>query len=479
MTLICFASQKGSPGTTAVALAVAAALRPGPGRRKLLLEADSAGGALAIRYGLPVEPGLLTLAAAVRGGLESEGLWRHSQELPGGLPVVLCPDGPEQVGAAMSASGDRLGRFLNGLGDVDVICDMGRLGSDPSTLAFVAEARALLMVARPTAEQLQPAARRLAMVRPTLGNLGWVLVGQKPYGAAEVERTYRFPVVGVIADDRRSVVALEQGAITKRLRRHPFIRSSVTLAKTLSTWLEPVAVVPSADVRSEVTGESRAVTARPTGGPPAPTDVDGRCDDAVGPELPVGPRVMGTPSPRSSDPRGADHEVGVADSQAGRSGAGPANDAVQSLGPAVRPPPAFRARTADADGSRPPTAGDGAPSTPAKSARRTATSATAEGRPIGAGLPGPRLPAWPPVPSPAPPAPPVPPGTAADRPNTDPGLDDHLGPDTDRGADTGDHTDAECGVAGAAASDAMPHRDDDDPSSASARRGSDVDWAMP
>ncbi|MEL6986164.1 MAG: carbon monoxide dehydrogenase maturation protein, partial [Actinomycetota bacterium] len=69
MTLICLASQKGSPGASAAALALAAAFKPGEGRRKLLLEADLSGGALAIRYRLPTEPGLVTLAAAARAGV--------------------------------------------------------------------------------------------------------------------------------------------------------------------------------------------------------------------------------------------------------------------------------------------------------------------------------------------------------------------------------------------------------------------------
>lgn len=248
MSLICFASQKGSPGATATAVAVAAALKVANGRRKVLIEADASGGVLAIRYRMPVEPGLLTLAAAVRGGLEPEGLWRHTQELPGGLPVVVCPDGADQVHAAMAASGALLGRYLDGLSDVDVICDVGRLAPDSPSLEFVSQASALLMVARPNAEQLQPAARKLISLRPYIGNLGWVLVGQKPYGASEVESTYDFPVVGMIADDPRSVASLEQGGVPRRLKRHPFIRSSATLAATLSDWLVPTTSTPDQPV---------------------------------------------------------------------------------------------------------------------------------------------------------------------------------------------------------------------------------------
>ncbi len=499
MTLICFASQKGSPGTTAVALAVAAALRPGPGRRKLLLEADAAGGTLAIRYRLPVEPGLLTLAAAVRGGLEPPGLWRHAQELPGGLPVVVCPDGPEQVGAAMSASGGPLGRFLNGLADVDVICDVGRLGSDPPSLAFVAEAGALLMVARPTAEQLQPAARRLALLRPRLANLGWVLIGQKPYGAAEVERTYRFPVVGVIADDRRSVVALEQGAMTKRLQRHPFLRSSVTLAKTLSTWLEPVAATSAGEAGSDAVGSAQPAgqdrprsASRNAAGrfdpaasaalqPDAAVDVEATAVDRPGPPSPVAASTTGLRGP--ADPGDTGGITGPLDR---RAAAGSVRDD-RLPERAVRPPPAFRSRASQA-GAPPPSSqeAEAATSPPPPPVARPTGTRTGD-RPFGAGLPGPRLPAWPPASSPArtrpavagsppappplPPAPPLPPRPTAGRLDADVaanrcadvGIDEAGLATPDRVSDEGDGPD---------------ERADDDPPCPFPHEDNDVDWAM-
>ncbi len=262
LTLICFASQKGSPGATATALAVAAALRLPDGRQKLLVEADSTGGTLAIRYRLPVEPGLLTLAAAVRSGPAQDGLWHHTQELPGGLRVVVSPDGPEQVHAAMAASGAILGQFLAGLDNVDVLCDVGRLSPDSPVQAFVASASAVLMVARPNAEQLQPAARRMMMLRTQVHNVGWVLVGEKPYGAAEVESTYGFPVVGVMADDPRSVLRLENGVVTKKIRRSPFVRSATTLANTLADWLLPDSESVVTNVESIVESPREAETPR-------------------------------------------------------------------------------------------------------------------------------------------------------------------------------------------------------------------------
>ncbi len=312
MTLICIASQKGSPGASAAALAVAAAYRPGEGRRKLLLEADLSGGALALRFRLPTEPGLVTLAAAARAGLTDDELWRHVRQLPGGLPAVVCPEGPDQVHSALAAAGPLLGRILAERRDLDVICDLGRLQPGSPAIDVAIEATALLMVARPTAEQLQPAARRMLALRPRIRNLGWLLVGERPHGPGEVEATFGFPVVGVLADDRRPVEAIEGGAVTRRVRRHPFVRSATTVAATLGTWLSPIASpapVDEPEAPIDPLGEAIPVAAGPIARP-APPRGPTAADDTPGPPPRPDPGRRTARSPVSPGPTDGDRPAG-------------------------------------------------------------------------------------------------------------------------------------------------------------------------
>ena len=170
MALICFASQKGSPGVTLTALAVAAAWPTYEGRRKLLIEVDADGGSLAIRYQLGRQPGLLTLAAAGRHGLGRDELWAHAQELPGGLAAILAPERADRATAVLSANAKNLGAWLAALPDVDVIADCGRLSPTSPAVVFAAHADLVLFVARPTAEQIQPAAERAAALRGSSGS---------------------------------------------------------------------------------------------------------------------------------------------------------------------------------------------------------------------------------------------------------------------------------------------------------------------
>ena len=127
----------------------------------MFVEADPFGGVLALRYQLSLEPGLVTLAAAIRGGITSDEIWKHAQELPGGLATIVGPDRPDQVTSVLAATGHKLGEWLFDLEDTDVIVDVGRIASESPLVELLACADIVVMVARPTAEQLQPAAQRL------------------------------------------------------------------------------------------------------------------------------------------------------------------------------------------------------------------------------------------------------------------------------------------------------------------------------
>lgn len=239
MSLVCFASFKGSPGTTITALATAATWPAGEYRQKLLLEADPDGGSLAIRYQLPTKPGLLSLAAATRHGLSPEQLWDHAQTLPGGLPVVLGPEGPEQATEVLRSNGRALGEWLKSLHGIDVIADLGRLSLGSAAFELARSADAVLGVARPVAAQLQPAAQRLVALGPYGPRVGWVLVGEKPYSAQAVTDAYGLPVVHVVAEDRRGASLMESGANPRKLRRSTLVRSVADLSDALAAWLHP------------------------------------------------------------------------------------------------------------------------------------------------------------------------------------------------------------------------------------------------
>ena len=235
MSLVCLCSVHGSPGVTTTALALAGAWPEG--RRCLLVEADPFGGVLAARFGLRDTPGLTSLAAASRNGLDGDVVWRHAQQLPGGVPVLVGPPSADQAHAVLRDLVSPLGDWCAGSTEVDVIADCGRLAPGSSTVVAFQQADGVLLLTRPTPDQLRPAAHRLA----TLGVAGprarLLLVGDSPYGAAEVASGLSVEVAGVMAWDPRTAGALCGAVGGKVLRRSPLVRAAVSLAERLAVEL--------------------------------------------------------------------------------------------------------------------------------------------------------------------------------------------------------------------------------------------------
>ena len=213
-------SLRGSPGATTVALGVAAALDGG-----VYVEADCDGGVVAARYGVPREPGVITLAADHADAVD---LADHAQVRPGGLFAL---PGPEVAAHAMrlwERVGDRVTGAL-GASALAAVVDVGRGGTrSPSHRHLERAADLELVVVRPVRDQLVALSTIVAN-----GSRGAacsvVVVGRGPYQRGEIEEVTGLPVLGVVADDRRAADALTDGASASRFTRSALARSLVSL----------------------------------------------------------------------------------------------------------------------------------------------------------------------------------------------------------------------------------------------------------
>src|SRR5439155_1056322 len=149
MALIAIASDKGAPGVTTAALALAA-VWPRPG---LLAECDPAGGDLVYRFpavgGGHLDPrrGVLSLAVVARRGMQPQEVWEHVQKLHGGLDVLAGVTNAEQ-GAGLSLLWGPIGKALASMPQADVIADCGRLGADRPLYDLLAEATTVVLVTK-------------------------------------------------------------------------------------------------------------------------------------------------------------------------------------------------------------------------------------------------------------------------------------------------------------------------------------------
>ena len=239
MPLIAVASVKSSPGVTTTALALAAMW---PAQRRLLLEADPAGGDLGPWLGLPPAPGLVGLAAAARHDHGGESVWQHAQQVADGLYVVVAPVGAEQASACLSTlTGTGMAsQFTNQSGVV--VADCGRLDPGSPALVIAAHADLTLLLVRPLVSELSHLAPRIAALTAAGLRLGLLLapaVGRGPaepsYSAHEITATLDLPVHASLPADPRSIAQLisGRGSPGGATRRRPLLQTATALAALL------------------------------------------------------------------------------------------------------------------------------------------------------------------------------------------------------------------------------------------------------
>jgi hypothetical protein len=255
MALIAIASDKGAPGVTTAALALAA-VWPRP---VLLAECDQAGGDLVYRFpaagGGHLDPrrGVLSLAVVARRGMQPQQVWEHVQKLHGGLDVLAGVTNAEQ-GAGLSLLWGPIGKALAGLPQADVIADCGRLGADGPLYDLLVEATAVVLVSKVQVAdviRLRDRASAFAAAAQSRGRRGFgvgvvVVAEHKKFRAAlgEVQHVLGqantpATVLGGIAHDTKGADLLS-GEWGGSLDRTMLIRTAREVAAQLVQSLPPI-----------------------------------------------------------------------------------------------------------------------------------------------------------------------------------------------------------------------------------------------
>ena len=255
MALIAIASDKGAPGVTTAALALAA-VWPRP---VLLAECDQAGGDIVYRFpaagGGHLDPrrGVLSLAVVARRGMQPQQVWEHVQKLHGGLDVLAGVTNAEQ-GAGLSLLWGPIGKALAALPQADVIADCGRLGADGPLYDLLVEATTVVLVSKVQVAdviRLRDRASAFAAAAQTRGRRGFgvgvvVIAEYKKFRAAlgEVQHVLGqanapATVLGGIAHDTKGADLLS-GEWGGSLDRTMLIKTAREVAAQLVHSLPPI-----------------------------------------------------------------------------------------------------------------------------------------------------------------------------------------------------------------------------------------------
>jgi len=317
MALIALAADKGSPGVTTSAVALAAVWP----RRALYAECDPHGGDLVYRmpaeHGGPLDPnrGLVSLAVEARRGFDASILPVHTQRLRGGLEILVGLGNADQV-HGMTGLWTPLGRAFDRFSELpygaDVIADCGRIGPDSPTIDLMAQSALVLLVARTEAEYIAHIRDRVnslsARLHATQGSsvsiarppIGVVLITPpnrarqiaKQVGDLLAATTAGAEVLGVIAYDEAGADALS-GRTRGRVDKALITRSARELAATVT---RRYGLIRSADhaMHPANANEMRGPFDAATSTPIAPTTVH-PSGAAVPPPMP--PNLTNVPYP--------------------------------------------------------------------------------------------------------------------------------------------------------------------------------------
>ena len=228
--IVTVGSVRGSPGVTSWALLLAAAWPAGVDR--VVLEADPDGGVLGARYGVGVEPGAVSLVAALRRASVPVPVEEHGRRI-GDVWVVPGPETAEQSRRVWSAGAESSVAPLAADERVWIV-DAGRLSTANPSRAFAASSAMVVLVSGPRLEDVVQLPSRVASLPAPSDRVGVLVVGKSDYSRAELSE---FVGVGHVwmVDDHPDLVPLAGQLLGPgRARRSWLWRQAVDVASAIA-----------------------------------------------------------------------------------------------------------------------------------------------------------------------------------------------------------------------------------------------------
>lgn len=236
--LLGLVSAKGSPGVTTTALALAVV------DDGLVVELDPSGGSIECWTGATGEPGLTRVASGLRRSAGRDAIVEHVVEAPRGLRAILAPTAGPFAESTVAMTRDRLAPALRDLNDRTVVLDGGRWSRSQPTAHRVAACDLVAIVCAPTVDGVE-AARWLVepLHAEVTGQLVVLLVGERPYPAAEVASAIGVPTAGALAWDPRGLASLLTRGTGSGWARSPLARSARSALAQISELLSATEAV--------------------------------------------------------------------------------------------------------------------------------------------------------------------------------------------------------------------------------------------
>ena len=196
--IVTVSSVRGAPGVTSWALLLAAAWPTAVHAERVVLEADLAGGVLAARYGLGIDPGVVSLIAALRRSTdEPVQLGDHARLVNDGVWVVPGPETGEQARKVWTGTSSEVAERLSADERLWIV-DAGRMDGASPLMTFAANAMVAIVVCGARPEDLVQVPSRVALLGGSCPRVGVLVVGKPAYPLAELVRFFATELVWIV-----------------------------------------------------------------------------------------------------------------------------------------------------------------------------------------------------------------------------------------------------------------------------------------
>ncbi len=242
--IVTLSSVRGAPGVSSWTLLIAAAWPGGEGcvPQRVVLEADLDGGVYGARYGFGVDPGVSSLAAAVRrerdvSELDLAEVGRHVAE---NVWLVPGPESAEQAHAVWGSPSTADAVADAAAADRRVwLVDAGRCRPGAANYPLVERAELAVLLCRPTAADLVQAPSRIAVLQRSARSVGVLVTGKCDYPTSELADFLGTRLVWQ-APDGKDLVGLSGAVLSSRRARHNWLwRAALDVSRGIADRLEP------------------------------------------------------------------------------------------------------------------------------------------------------------------------------------------------------------------------------------------------
>lgn len=255
--IITLGSIKGAPGVTSWSVLLASAWPLAHAPSRIIVEADPDGGALAGRYGLGVEPGVVSLMAATRRpGSGLIAIEHHARALNQGLWVVPGPESREQARAVWGSGAGALADHLAADHRLWIV-DVGRLDFGGPVAPLVERSALCVLVTNGHAEDLMRLPTSIDPLSERGVPVGVLVTGAMPYKVTEIVEFAGTPHVWHVARTE-DLLAVAAGSLDRhrRFRRSWLWRSALDVAARMAEIVAASTMPAAAPANVQMRGAS-------------------------------------------------------------------------------------------------------------------------------------------------------------------------------------------------------------------------------